>query len=379
MKRTGLPKTVMLGPCPSARGGISRVVKTWQDMGILNDLGIVYLPTALDSMPQKFWRPIRSIFSLLWLCISGCDVIYIHTSAGRSFYRKCCYILVGCLFRKKIFLHVHPSRFASFVASSRRLRGAIMRLILTRIHGFVVLTREMQIKTRELFPKKPVYVLPNIVDRKLTINRSGVARESNRLLYLGWFIEKKGVYDLVEAVYLLRTKGYHVFLDYYGDKEHRRLRELVAERGLNDVISVNGWVDDRAKCEILHRATMLILPSYTEGMPNVILEAMATHTPIVSTRVGGLKELLIDEDNALIFEPGDIAGLSRQIERYLNDPELRAAIAARAYRHIAQQHDPSSLREELARIISSMDDYPVDTRSARSLEDSCGSLPSGPR
>ena len=96
---------------------------------------------------------------------------------------------------------------------------------------------------------------------------------------------------------------------------------------------------------------MLILPSHSEGLPNVILEAMATRTPILSTFVGGLKEVLRDGDNALLFKEKNAEDLSKKIIKLVNDKVLREHISENAYREVVQKYDVEIIRRQFRNIL----------------------------
>jgi glycosyltransferase involved in cell wall biosynthesis len=185
-------------------------------------------------------------------------------------------------------------------------------------------------------------------------NTRGYMRQNNRILFLGWFIPTKGVYELVDAVGMLLESGYDTRLDFFGTKEVDRLRDYVSTKGLAHSVTVHGWIGQEEKVKALYESTMLVLPSHSEGIPNVILEAMATRTPIVSTLVGGLKEVLRGEENAMIVREKDPFDLSEKIALCLGDRALRERIAERAYREAAEKYDISVVKRNLADILSRM-------------------------
>ncbi len=171
------------------------------------------------------------------------------------------------------------------------------------------------------------------------------------MLYLGQYYESKGVYELVDAMEILLKSRKDIEIDFYGTKEIEMLRGYVEEKGLSETVRINGWLNDDEKLEVLHKSTLLVLPSHTEGIPNVILEAMATKTPIVSTHVGGLTEILTDRENAVIAEVCNPRDLSQKISSYLQDHKLREAIATNAFRDCRTKYDVNVIKEQFARIM----------------------------
>ena len=346
---------IMVGPDPNSMGGISRVVKTWQSGGLFTEHNIRYISSTSDDSPAKFFFLLTGIVRFLSCCTKECRGIYLHTASHNSFYRKCIFLVIAISLHKKVILHIHPSYFVTFLSKLTSSQKAFFLSLLRRVHSFVVLTEAMSNDIRTLFPRRQVYILNNPVSLKDMINKRGVARDPNRLLYLGWYSREKGVYDLVDAIERLLQKGKNLEAEFYGTKGINTLRGYVYEKRLEEKIAINGWVDDDKKLEALFRATMLILPSYTEGVPNVILEAMATRTPIVSTLVGGLAEILQDNRNAMIAEVKNFRDLSRRIERCLEDEVLRRTLAENAYKYVKEHHDMATIRTHFKRIVSSLE------------------------
>lgn len=340
----------MVGPDLSGQGGISGVVKIWRESGFFPDDNLIYVSSASDISRHKVITMLKGLFRYVTV-LGGAGLVYIHTAAYTSFYRKSLFILLARLFGRKIVLHVHPSEFVDFYAVLSRLPLKYCTFVLRRVDIFVVLTEEVKRSLVRLFPGKPVHLLRNGISLQEMRDRHGIRRQDGELLYLGWYIREKGVYELVDAVSLLKKKGMIVHLNFFGTKSVDQLREYIRAKGATDMISVNGWIGYKDKLRALYSSSMLILPSHSEGIPNVILEAMATRTPIVATFVGGMKEILRDEENALIAKVNDPADLSEKIARLLQDKDLAARLADQAYRQAQQSYDVPVIRCQFLKII----------------------------
>jgi glycosyltransferase involved in cell wall biosynthesis len=217
--------------------------------------------------------------------------------------------------------------------------------------AIVVLHEGMRRFIADLYPDKQIDVLPNAVNVAEMTNSRGIKREPARLLFLGSYLKEKGVYELVDAMALLRERGIYPELDFYGNKEVENLRAYVEKKHLATTVHVNGWIDGEEKIDAFYASTMLVLPSHTEGMPNVILEAMATRTPIVSTASGGLKEMLTDGENAVIVAVNDPDDLAAKIERCVADPHQRETIAKNAYREALEHYDVGVIRDQFRHLL----------------------------
>jgi glycosyltransferase involved in cell wall biosynthesis len=154
-----------------------------------------------------------------------------------------------------------------------------------------------------------------------------------RLLHIGRLSSEKGVADLLEAVRILKNKhGPWCQLTVAGSgPEENRLKEYVKALGIDENVRFVGYVKEDAELVRLYQnSDVFILPSYTEGVPKVILEAMANGLPVVSTAVGGIPEIVQDGVNGLLVPPRDPEGIYAAIHRLLKDGELRLRITKSA-------------------------------------------------
>jgi len=182
-------------------------------------------------------------------------------------------------------------------------------------------------------------VVPNGIDTA-SIGRSlGNRDEIREELGLGGFTigfagrktKNKGFFDFLTALHSLRSAGEDVHGLVTGEEpaENRSEAETrTRELGLTSFISDLGPREDHLR--FLAAMDVFVLPSYREGMPLALLEAMAAGLPVVATRVGGVPEVLRDNVDGFLIDPGDAVGLTDRIRRLLRDPILRDTIARRS-------------------------------------------------
>lgn len=343
----------MVGPDPKGLGGISRVVSLWQIGDFFPDFQIKYI-SSVTGEGNKLRVLFSAFMSFIFACCGDCRAVYIHTASFNSFYRKCLFMFPAVLLRRRLVVHIHPSYFSQFISDLCGVKKKIAQAILSKAVAFIVLTPEIKENMAKLFPGKPIYVLNNPIDIRGMENRSGLQRRPNNLLFLGWYMKRKGVYELVDAIGMLLEQQYDVNADFYGTKEVEKLRNYVSDLGLSKNIRINGWIGEEEKLKALYSCNVLVLPSHTEGIPNVILEAMATRTPIVSTFVGGLREVLRDGENAVIAEPANAIDLSRKILRVLQDKKLAFQIADNAYIQACEKYDLPIIKECFRTVLNSI-------------------------
>ena len=172
--------------------------------------------------------------------------------------------------------------------------------------------------------------------------------EGLRLLFIGRLAPVKGLPVLLEA--LARIAGDHpgLTLDLIGDGPARgMLKAQAAALGLSDRVRFLGYRSQGAVAEALAECDMLVLPSFAEGLPVVLMEALAARLPVIATRIAGVPELVEDGVSGLLVPPGDVAALARAIGRLAGDAELRLKMGDAGARAVARGF---SSRDEAARL-----------------------------
>lgn len=176
--------------------------------------------------------------------------------------------------------------------------------------------------------------------------RHAVEEAATRVLSVGRLVEKKGHDTLVRAVALLRERGVEVRLRIVGEgAEWSRLQRLVHELGVEERVTFTGplsEVEVRAEYERAHvfaLACRELENGDRDGIPNVLLEAMAHGLPILSTRCAGILEAVEDERSALLAEPGDAEGVADRLAAILADDVLRSRLGLGAARRVAERFD----------------------------------------
>lgn len=168
------------------------------------------------------------------------------------------------------------------------------------------------------------------------------AREDGqvRLLFVGRLAGVKGVPVLLESMQALLAKGEAPHLTLVGDGPDREaLERAVAEGGLTEHVSFLGYKSQSEVAEILQASDILVLPSFAEGLPVTLMEALAAAVPVVTTRIAGVAELVIDGEAGLLVPPGDATALTDAIARLSGDPALRDRMGQAGRQIVAREFD----------------------------------------
>lgn len=150
-----------------------------------------------------------------------------------------------------------------------------------------------------------------------------------RILFIGRLSAVKGATLLLKAVASLSAAHPDLTLTIIGDGPDRAsLEDQVGNLGLSAVTRFLGYQPQGAVAEALKRSDILVLPSFAEGVPVVLMEAMASRVPVIASRVAGIQELVEDGNSGFVVPPGDVAILAERVDRLLLDPELCARMGA---------------------------------------------------
>jgi glycosyltransferase involved in cell wall biosynthesis len=173
-----------------------------------------------------------------------------------------------------------------------------------------------------------------------------------RLLCVGRLSEEKGQALLLEAIAALTAEGLRVQLHFVGDGPDRRWLEDYASRlGVASSIVFEGWIDEAKLMELYSNTDIFALSSLAEGIPMVLIEAMALEKPCVAPRIAGIPELIDHGVDGLLFSVGDVEDLTRQIRKLLQSSEMREQIGKLAREKVLREYNMTRNSERFAMII----------------------------
>ena len=287
---------------------------------------------------------------------SRLDVLLIKTSHdARTLARDIPLVLLTRRHVPCIVLHFHGSSPGMLLEPDRRLFKAATRLLLRLTDGALVLSAEEQRKwhafsrdTKPFVVKNPFVAPPELrTARPRTPDGSG---DVVNILFVGRLLEQKGVFDLIEA-FAHVAQHTSCRLAFVGDgPEAPKLERLSAERGLDERVLLHGYLRGDELAAMYRRADILALPSWSEGFPTVITEAMSAGLPIVTTQVGGAMDHLVHEEHALFVPPREPRMLAAALLRLAEDASLRAAMG-RANQERVRMFAPDAVGPEYRAVL----------------------------
>lgn len=175
-----------------------------------------------------------------------------------------------------------------------------------------------------------------------------------RLVCVGRLSEQKGQLLLVDAVSKLLAKGVDIELVLAGDGEMRpEIEALIRQHSLESKVIITGWISSKQVREEILASRAMVQPSFAEGLPVVIMEAMALRRPVLTTYVAGIPELVRPGENGWLFPAGDVDELVKVLEDFLRTPtEILEKMGQAAHQRVLERHSIDVEAAKLARLFA---------------------------
>ncbi|WP_428489959.1 glycosyltransferase family 4 protein [Rhodopila sp.] len=257
-------------------------------------------------------------------------VVHLNLAERGSVFRKAVLLAATRLVGGRVLLHLHAAQIMQFHAAMGRPGQSLLQWMFRGADHCVVLGEVWRRWVIDQFGVRPaqISIIYNGVPATLVAQRAARGDAPFRLLFVGNLLERKGVKDLLRSFAGPLLTARDIRLTMAGGGPVDAYREMAAELGIADRVSFTGWVSQGDARALMVNSDALILPAYDEGLPLVILEALASRTPVICTPVGSIPEVLQDRHTALFVTPGDERGIADAIATLIDQPELGAEWSA---------------------------------------------------
>ncbi len=347
---------VMLGTGFNTMGGISSVVNVYRRAGLFDRFPIVYLPTHCDGGAVAKLKIMMFTLLRYWGLLLGGRVglLHVHVSSRASFWRKCFFLLPTFALGIPSILHLHGSEFAIFYEREcGPWRQRMVRYVFDKASRVVVLSAAWKAWMQGMCSNPRVEAIYNPVMVPEVV-AAGEGRTAGTVLFLGRLGKRKGSYDLLDAAARVAAAHPELRLLLGGDGELDQIRERSIELGIGDRVELLGWVRGGDKDRHLASAMIYTLPSYNEGLPMSVLEAMAAGLPILSTPIGGIPEAVTDGVEGFLVEAGDVAALADRLDRLLSEPGLAPRMGAAARLKVERGFSAQAVLPQVERLYAEL-------------------------
>lgn len=329
----------MVGPSISSHGGIASVVLSWKQAGLFELWPIIYLETHIEgSKFDKLRVGCSAMLKFLFLlALNRVACLHLHVARRTSFWRKSVFALAAFALGRPVLLHLHSGGFPAFYHDeSSALQKRVIRFVLDRADQLIVLSKIWQEILPSISSNPNITVIQNFLESPMR-GHVGTARSKALILFLGLLNRDKGFYDLLKAIAFLCKEFPGLMLVCGGEDRENEAAERIRQLQLESHVNLVGWISGQVKEAWLSQASFFVLPSYVEGVPMGILEAMAWGLPVVSTRVGGIPDVIEHGREGFLLEPGDLAGLQDAMRQLLRNDVKRERMGCAARDKVNRQ------------------------------------------
>ena len=277
--------------------------------------------------------------------------VHVNMAEKLSLFRKGSVVLAARALGLPVVIHLHAQMQRFYRSLPGPLRALVRWMFSLASCVLVIGPSGRRFVTEELrVPAERVHVIINGVPGLAQPRQQAAAGAVRRILYIGRLSSLKGVPDLVQALGRLGGERAGLALTLAGDGDIAGYQATARELGIEDTVHFAGWCNQQRIHELLRQADILVLPSYDEVMPLVILEALAHGVAVVCTPVGEIPSVLTDGVNARFVAPGDIEQLCAVLRELSQRPELLRALQRNGQALYHQQFSIARFFENVARI-----------------------------
>lgn len=318
MMKENRMRVLMVGPDRSVHGGISGVVNNYFDAGLDRMIDLCYVGTMVEGTKfTKLLQAVKAYFRFL-VKLPKYEIVHVNMASDSSYYRKSVFIRTAKVCHKKVVIHQHGGNFPEFYEKELSGRGRrSVQKVLSMGDAFLVLGTAWKDFFGTIIERDRITVLHNAIcipkhEEKLY----GMCK----ILYLGRLCTTKGIGELLTVMPRIREQYPCVRLYLAGIWEDEELQEQA--EALKEYVTDLGWINGEEKQRYLKECDIFVLPSYFEGQPVSVLEAMANACAIVASKTGGIPDMIIEGETGIFAEPKDTKTLGEGLLRLLADPAL---------------------------------------------------------
>lgn len=327
------PRVLQVGIDPAFGGGMAAAVTALLASPLADRyrLETVYTYSRTDPLGRLlvFVRALLRIAA--WSLRGHGRVVHVHATVRGSAYRKSICALLAKALRRRVVVQVHsgPGDIAAFRAGLGRPSLALFRLALGAADAVLAVSGASAEALAAAGVRGEIGVVPNPAPAVAAFERAEPEDGRLHLAYLGGFANPAKGGDVLSAALGRLLTGVNQFrVTLAGPGELSPEARALCER--SPALEWAGWLDAGARDALLRKATVLVMPSRSEGLPMALLEAMAYGMAVVATEVGGIPEVVEDGVEGLLVPAEDPAALAAALNRLATDPPLRTRLATAA-------------------------------------------------
>ena len=357
-----MKKIMLISPFPPPVGGIASWTASIQEyFKFKRELDITYYNSKIIGRKATNRNNIRRIIFgtldvlyqtfkiFLIVFFKKPDVLHLNSSASLSLFKDYIFICFLTNKRRKIVYHLHFGRIPDLQLKNN-WEWKLLCYTMLKADLIIVLDEKSKISLISSGFHN-VMVLANPISLKVTSNyinnKEFDLNEEGRVLFVGHIVKEKGIYELVEAINLINNLNELVLVGPCEDTVKEDLLRIAGPK--KSQLKFLGVLDKNRVLDEMRKCSVFVLPSYSEGFPMVILEAMSCSCAIIATKVGAIEEILADETGVCINEK-NLQDLVVNISNLLSNHDLRQRLGNNAFNKVKDKYDIEIIGNEIFKI-----------------------------
>lgn len=291
-------------------------------------------PATDEQFPAKAFRIFTSPFVLAKQILrSAPEIVHLNSAIDhKAFWRDLVYMTISKLLGRKVIFQLHGGSLPLSALRGPFLMDRLTRVVFWLPDALVLLATTEKHDFSQLGLSGRLVVIPNGVNVAEYRGHDRIhSGRVKRLCYLGRLFRPKGIFEVVEAIDLLRSDADFKDIEFRiagTGPAQRELEELIRVRKLSGYVKLVGPLYGPAKVEFLRGADLFVFPSYhQEGLPYSVLESLAAGTPVVVSRVAGITDVAVDRVHGLFVEPGNPGEIVRAVRELSQSADTLRAMS----------------------------------------------------
>lgn len=351
---------LLCGPSRAAVSGVSTHLNQLMQSSIADKYALYQFQVGSEgSGENRYQKVIRCFISPFALVVAiirrKVKIVHLNTSMdAKAYWRDLIYLCISKLLGRRVVYQVHGGQLPSRFLGQNRAVQSFLRWSLAIPDVIVLLAQIERDAYKQLKVGRRILLIPNAIDvdeyrdMKVRDYRQPVIR----LGYIGRLAEDKGVKETIEALGSLRRRGFDFLrLQIAGAGPYERaLHELVETEALEGSVQFLGPVFGIEKLRFWRDTDLFVFPTYREGLPYTVLEALASGTPVIATRVGGIPDVVQDGLQGIFVNTHDSRAVAVAIETLVSDRERLRAMSRAAIHRSREHYDVERLAGQFDRL-----------------------------
>lgn len=255
------------------------------------------------------------------------QVIHLTTSGQLAVLRDLVVMFLARLYSVPVIYHIRFGRVPK-IAKKSTCEWFLMRMAMNKSDTIIAIDKETFKALKTYLPNLRVVYVPNCVNFSDLPERKNLPHRVRKVLFIGWVIPTKGIEELIASWAQLQPQWWQLEIVGPGDQDYQ---QMLIDKYRPSSVVFRGELDHVEAMVALSESDCFVLPSFTEGFPNVVLEAMALAKPIVATSVGAIPEML-DDGCGLLIKPHSIDELKEALQSVMINEKLRNSMGLRAFK-----------------------------------------------